>query len=77
MQNFDIKKMLSSPVTGLYWVKCVALGCGIFVLLFLGYAVYRVFVPAAKTTQTAQTIDNHTYEIKPTFGGCVTVKAIK
>lgn len=75
-ESFDWKKLLSSPFTGLYWVKVVALGCGIFTLVFVGYGLYKAFIkkPLPTTDQDAQTIVNHNYDVKPGMFGCMSMR---
>lgn len=51
-EAFDIKKLLKSPLTGLYWTKTIMFGLGITVLLFVGYAVYKAYVKKPESTQT-------------------------
>lgn len=42
-EPFDIKKLLTSPLTGLYWTKVVAIGLGIFTILVVGYTFWRAY----------------------------------
>jgi hypothetical protein len=71
-EPFDIKKLLTSPFTGLYWVKVIAIGAGIFFLVFDGYGLYKAYFkkPDPTTTQKADTINNkyNYYQPKQTFG---------
>jgi hypothetical protein len=76
-EPFDIKKLLSAPFTGLYWVKVVAIGCGIFVVVFVGYGLWKAYIkkPLPTTDQHADTIVNHYYEPKTGMFGCISMKA--
>jgi len=75
-EPFDIKKLVLSPLTGLYWVKAWMLGLGIFTILFVGYGLYKAYIkkPLPSTTQSADKIINHYYEPKSTFG-CISIRA--
>lgn len=79
-EKFDIKKLLSSPMSGLYWVKCFMIGSGIFILLTVGYAIYKAFIkkPLPSTTQQAEQITNHYYTLEPkqTFG-CISMRVFR
>jgi hypothetical protein len=74
-EAFDIKKLLLSPMTGLYWVKCSMIGLGIGMLLFVGYGLWKAYIkkPDPTTAQRAETINNYYHQPKSTFG-CATVK---
>lgn len=50
-ERFDIKKLLKSPFTGLYWTKTVMLGLGILALIFIGYGVYKAYFKKPEPTQ--------------------------
>lgn len=67
---FDIKKLLTSPFTGMYWVKCTMMGLGIGMLIFIGYGLYKAYVktPDPTTTQSAGNIENHYHNPRVTFG---------
>jgi len=54
-EKFDLKKLLTSPFTGLYWTKVVMIGLGLIVLLFVGYAVYKAYVKKAEPSQRQET----------------------
>ncbi len=69
-EPFDFMKLIKSPFTGLYWVKSVMLGLGIFALLITVYAYYKAFIkkPLPATTQNAEQITNYNYTLRQTFG---------
>jgi len=75
-EPFDIVKMISSPFTGIYWIKVVMLGIGLFVVFGVGYTGYKA-VTKSTTDQTATTIVNHNYQPNVHFGGCATLKEAK
>lgn len=74
-EQFDLLKLLKSPFTGLYWVKSVMLGLGIYVLIIVGFAVWKAFFKKPDPTNTqnieAQAGSNvsvtHIYERKKTL----------
>lgn len=74
-ESFDPIKMLSAPFTGLYWIKCMMIGLGIFMILFTGYGLWKAFIkkPDPSTNQRAETINNFYHQPRSTFG-CATVK---
>jgi hypothetical protein len=69
-EPFSLIKMLSSPFTGMYWIKCTMIGLGIFMIAFTGYGLYKAYVkkPEATTTQRAETIINYNNQPRVTFG---------
>lgn len=75
-EQFNVVKLLTSPFTGIYWIKVIALGIGIFVVFGIGYTGYKA-VTKTTTTQSAQTIVNHNYQPNVHFGGCATFKELK
>jgi hypothetical protein len=75
-EPFDIVKMLSSPFTGIYWVKVVMLSVGIFILLGVGYTGYKA-VTKSTTAQEAESIVNHYYTPTAHFGGCAKLQVQK
>jgi hypothetical protein len=42
-EKFNLIKAITSPFTGLYWVKTVMFSLGALVLLFVGFAVYKAY----------------------------------
>ena len=61
-ESFDIKKLLKSPFTGMYWVKSVMLGLGILAILMIVFTVYKAFFKKPQLSQviTAETGSNVT-----------------
>lgn len=43
-EKFDIKKMVSAPLTGIFWAKVVMFSLGAVLLFLLGYAVYKAYI---------------------------------
>jgi len=76
-EPFDIKKLLASPFTGVYWVKVLAIGFGLVVFAFVGYGVWKAYFskPLPTTDQHASTIINHNYEPRSGMFGCISLKA--
>ena len=74
-EPFDLMKLLSSPFTGLYWVKCTMVGLGIAMICFVGFGMWKAFIkkPDATTQQKADTINNYYHDPRSTFG-CATVR---
>lgn len=74
-EPFDIKKLLTSPFTGLFWVKCTMIGLGICMIAFTGYGMWKAFIkkPEATTEQRAEKIINYYHQPKSTFG-CASVR---
>ena len=56
-EKIDIKKAVTSPFTGLYWIKTLMYGLGLLALLLVGYAIYKAYV---KKPDPAQTIHAET-----------------
>lgn len=50
-ESFDIKKMVASPFTGLYWVKTVMFSLGAVVLFFISFAVYKAYIKKPEPSQ--------------------------
>ena len=76
-EPFDIFKMLKSPFTGIYWVKSLMIGLGIFAILVVGYAIYKAYIrPAPTTAQKAEQIVNYNYTPQQTFG-CMRFEGVK
>ena len=75
-EPFDIKKLISSPLTGLYWVKVLAIGFGLFTLVFVGYGLYKAYIkkPLPSTDQDAAVINNYHYEPHSGMFGCSSVR---
>lgn len=69
-EKFDIKKLLSAPMTPLYWVKSTMFGLGIGMLVFVGYGLYKAYIklPPPTTDQHAEAISNYTTPVKVYFG---------
>jgi len=63
-EKIDLKKAVTSPFTGLYWVKTIMFGLGLACLFFVGYAVYKAYF---KKPEPAQ-------HITVEEGGTVTIK---
>lgn len=77
--QFDIKKLVTSPFTGVYWVKVVMFGLGIGCLAFIGYGVYKAYFkkPLPTTTQQGQR-DNFNYVLEPrSYFGCQNFRLLK
>jgi hypothetical protein len=51
-EPFSFRKLITSPMTPLYWVKVVMIGGGIFFLLFVGNAVYNEYLKPKQPTTT-------------------------
>lgn len=74
-EQFDLKKMLKSPVTPVFWSKVVMFGMGAALLFFIGYAVYRQYIKKPEPTTTnsvkaesgSTVIQNYYYARKKTF----------
>jgi hypothetical protein len=75
-EPFDWKKLLTSPFTGLYWVKVTMMGLGICMIGFVLYGMYKAYIkkPLPNTTQNADKIENYYYEPRHWGFGCATVK---
>jgi len=75
-EQFSLTKLLSSPFTGLYWVKCTMVGLGIGMLCFIGFGMWKAYIkkPDATTSQRAESIVNHYHNPRLTGFGCATVK---
>jgi hypothetical protein len=69
-EPFNLMKLLSSPFTGLYWVKCTMIALGIGMLGFVGYGMYKAYIKASPhtTEQNARVINNCYYQPRSTFG---------
>jgi hypothetical protein len=63
-EPIDLKKAVTSPFTGLYWIKTVMYGLGLSALLFIGYGVYKAYFKKAEPSQS----------ITVGSGGQVTIK---
>ncbi len=50
-EPIDIKKAVTSPFTGLYWVKTIMYGLGLSVLLLMGFCVWHTFFKKTPATQ--------------------------
>lgn len=72
--QFDIKKLLTSPFTGLYWTKSLMIGLGIFCIVFVGYGLYKAYIkkPLPSTDQKAEVINNYNNQPHATFGCAMT-----
>ena len=71
-ESFDVVKLIKSPFTGLYWIKVIMLGLGLFIVLGVGYTGYKAVLKPT-TKQDAQTIINHNYQPVAHIGGCASV----
>ena len=50
-EPIDLKKAITSPFTGLYWVKTLMYGLGLSVLLLIGFMTWHTFFKKDKPTQ--------------------------
>lgn len=46
-EQFEIRKLVKSPFTGLFWVKSFMYMLGIGCIIFIGFSIYRIFNPKA------------------------------
>jgi len=72
-ESFDPVKLVTSPFTGMFWVKIIMFGLGLAFLGMVGWAVYKAyFNPDPTTTQNnqAREIVYHYHQPKTSFGGC-------
>ena len=69
-EPISLMKMIKGPFTGVYWIKSLMLGLGIFVILIIGYAVYKAYFKRPAPSQTQQInaqdgsqvkVENHYY----------------
>ena len=69
-EKFNIVKLLSSPFTGMYWVKSTMIGLGVFMIAFTGFGLYKAYIkkPDPTTEQKAEKIINYNSSPKSTFG---------
>jgi hypothetical protein len=51
-EKIDIKKAVTSPFTGLYWVKSLMYGLGIGMLIFVGFGLWKAYFKKPDPTQT-------------------------
>lgn len=74
-EPFSLIKMFTSPFSLLYWVKCLMMGLGIFMIAFTGYGLYKAYIkkPLATTDQRAEQICNYYNQPRVSFG-CATWK---
>jgi hypothetical protein len=72
-EKFNLIKAITSPFTGLYWVKTVMFSLGAAALLFIGYGVYKAYFkkPPHTTEQNAEAIYNYNYTPKMFGFGCI------
>ena len=75
-EGFSFIKLIKSPFTGLYWIKVVMLGIGLFFIFGVGYTGYKA-ITKPTTKQDANSIINHYYQPNVHFGGCATLKELK
>ena len=72
VESFDPLKLVTSPFTGMFWVKTIMFGLGLACLGFIGYGVYLAYfaTPDPTTTQNnrAAAITYHYHQPKATFG---------
>ena len=54
-EKIDIVKAVTSPFTGIYWVKVIMMGFGLCFLLFVGYCVYNTLHPKPQQVQNSTT----------------------
>lgn len=59
-ENFDVKKLVTSPFTGVFWVKTIVYMMAMAFLLAVGYGVYRWYFKREITQTQHQTIGNIT-----------------
>lgn len=80
-EKINLVKAITSPFTGLYWVKTLMYGLGLAALVFIGLGVYKAYFkkPLPTTTQSAEHIINYNYTLTPhqTFFGCANYKIQK
>ena len=73
-EKFSLVKMVSSPFTGLFWVKSIMYGLGIGCLAFIGYGVYKAYFkkpePTTTQNQNAEKIENVSYQTPRVMFGC-------
>jgi len=51
-EAFDVKKLATSPFTGLFWVKTIMFGLGLGCIFFIGYGVYTAYFKPKPLPQT-------------------------
>lgn len=51
-EPFSMKKLLSSPLSGMYWVKTVMFTLGAIVIFFVVYGVWKAYFKKPDSTQT-------------------------
>jgi hypothetical protein len=75
-EPINLVKAVTSPFTGLYWIKVIMYMFGAGFLIFVGLGVYRGYFkkPSPTTTQNAAKIENYYYEPKHWGFGCATVQ---
>ena len=74
-EKFNLKKLVASPFTGLYWTKTGMYGLGLAALLFVGFTFWKAYFKKPEPTNTqniqAQAGSNvqvqHIYERKKTL----------
>jgi len=50
-EEIDLRKLVISPFTGLYWIKTLMYIFGFTVILFIGYAVYKAYIKKPEPSQ--------------------------
>ena len=73
-EDFSLSKMLSGPLSSVFWAKCLMYGFGIGFLIFVSVGVYRGYRQKPETTQQADSIVNHYYQPRSGAFGCATVR---
>ena len=62
-ENFDVKKLVTSPFTGIFWVKTIMFMFGMAFLASVGYGVYQFYFAKKPVQQTQnQQIGNITVQ---------------
>lgn len=63
-EKVDLKKMVTGPTTGVFWVKTILYGLAFSALVFVGFGVYKTYFAKPKPTQ----------DINVEAGGSVVIK---
>ena len=50
-EEFNLKKLMQSPFSPLYWTKTVMFMAGAFIILMIGFAVYKAYFKRAEPSQ--------------------------
>ena len=63
-EPIDIKKAVTSPFTGLFWIKTFMYGLGLSALIFIGFGVYKAYFKKPEPNQSIQVSQGGTVVIK-------------